>query len=324
MNILIKGRLNHFHPIIFRHWASMSLLLCCQFTQAQSVPDTLIHLKDLLQLAEQRYPLIKSRRLEIQASQKNTEVVKYSRAPTIDASYQANISTANNLTGQFYPYGIIPMTGPPSNSNIYTPATGSAAALLLNWQAVTFGMRNAQINSSIALTGTQTAGLKQDIFNQNINLTSIYLDLILAYDIVRINENNLERVKENLRQSIELTNSGIKPGVDSALFLSEVSKAKIGLLNARKEMETLQWTLAKFLLIQSLPLPSDTAFLRRLPGFSFPAGNSFANHPAVLYAQSQLAYDKSKEDVLKKSFLPKLSVWGTAFGRGTGFENNGT
>ena len=89
--------------------------------------------------------LIKSRRLEVQASQKNTEVVKYSRAPTIDASYQANISTANNLTGQFYPYGILPMTGPPSASNIYTAATGSAASLLLNWQAVTFGMRDAQI-----------------------------------------------------------------------------------------------------------------------------------------------------------------------------------
>ena len=49
-----------------------------------------------------------------------------------------------------------------------------------------------------------------------------------------------------------------------------------------------------------------------------------ANHPSVLYAQSQLAYDRSKEDVLKKSCLPKLSVWGTAFARGSGFENNGT
>jgi hypothetical protein len=89
-------------------------------------------------------------------------------------------------------------------------------------------------------------------------------------------------------------------------------------------METLQWTLAQFLLIQSLPVPVDTAFLHHLPVGSFPADSSFAHHPAVLYAQSQLAYDKSKEDVLKKSFLPKLSVWGTAFGRGTGFENNGT
>jgi len=291
--------------------------------QTQNFQDTLVHLRDILQMAEQRYPLIKSKRLEVQASQKNTEVVKYTGAPTIDASYQANISTANNLTGQFYPYGILPMTGPPSAGNIYTPATGSAASLLLNWEAVTFGARNAQINSSIALTRAKSAGLNQDIFNQDISLTSIYLDLLLAYDVVQVNEDNLIRVKENLRQSVELTNSGIKPGVDTALFLSEVSKAKIELLNAKKELETRQWTLAQFLLIQSLPVPADTAFLHRLPNKSIVADNNFANHPAVLYAQSQLDYDRSKEYFLKKSTLPILSVWGTAFARGSGFETNG-
>ena len=225
---------NRLSTFIYRHALFILCVLCCQVARAQSLSDTLVHLTDVLQLAEQRYPLIKSRRLEVQASQKNTEVVKYSRAPTIDASYQANISTANNLTGQFYPYGILPMTGPVSASNIYTAATGSAASLLLNWQAITFGMRDAQINSSIALTGTQSASLKQDIFNQNISLISIYLDLLFAYDIVRVSEHNLERVKENLRQSIELTTIGIKPGVDSALFLSEVSRAKIEWMNAKK------------------------------------------------------------------------------------------
>jgi outer membrane protein TolC len=185
-------------------------------------------------------------------------------------------------------------------------------------------MRDAQIHSSIALTGTQSASLKQDIFNQNISLISIYLDLIFAYDIVRVSEHNLERVKENLRQSIELTTIGIKPGVDSALFLSEVSRAKIEWMNAKKNLETQQLTLAQFLLIRSLPAPADTAFLHRIPNISFPADTGFSKHPSVLFAQSQLAYDRSKEDVLKKSFLPKLSVYGTAFARGSGFEDNGT
>jgi len=309
--------------ILFRYSGPLLLLSFCQLCYTQILPDTLVHLSDVLQMADQRYPLLKSKRLEVQASQKNTEVVKYSRVPTIDANYQANISTANNLTGQYYPYGILSMTGPPSLSNIYTPATGSAASLLLNWQAITFGMRDAQINSSVALTSAKTAGLKQDIFDQNIILTSIYLDLLLAYDVVQVSEHNLERVKENLRQSVELTNSGIKPGVDSALFLSEVSKAKIELLNARKVLETEQWTLAQFLLIHSLPVPADTSFLHHLPNSSFPVDNNFANHPAVQFAERQLEYDRSKEDVLKKSYLPKLSLWGTAFGRGSGFETNG-
>ena len=98
-------------------------------------------------------------------------------------------------------------------------------------------MRDAEVNSSIALTSAKSAGLKQDIFNQNINLTSIYLDLLLAFDVVQVSEHNLDRVKENLRESIELASNGIRPGVDSALFLSEVSKARIEWLNAKKNLK---------------------------------------------------------------------------------------
>ncbi|HET7000102.1 MAG TPA: TolC family protein, partial [Puia sp.] len=315
-----RKRLNLF---LFRYVILLFPIWLSQVACSQTLPDSLVHLSDVLQLAEQRYPLIKSKRLEVRASQKNTEVVKYSRMPTIDASYQANISTANNLTGQFYPYGILPMTGPPSVDNIYTPATGSAASLLLNWEALTFGMRDARINSSIAQTNTKSAGLKQDIFNQNINLASIYLDLLLAHDVLQVSEHNLERAKENLRQSIELATSGIRPGVDSASFLSELSKAKIEWLNAKNNLESEQWQLAQFLLINSLPVPADSSFLHHLPTTTVQADNNFTNHPAVQYAESQLAFDKSKEDVLKKSYLPKLTVWGTAFGRGSGFEANG-
>src|SRR5258707_10150422 len=95
-------------------------------------------------------------------------------------------------------------------------------------------------------------------------------------------------------------------------------------MNAKKNLETEQLTMAQFLLIRSLPVPADTAFLHRIPKISLTADNGFSNHPSVLYAQSQLAYNRSKEDILKKSYLPKLSLWGTAFGRGSGFEDNGT
>ena len=94
---------------------------------AQRPVDTLIQLKGAIQLAGQNYHLLKSKKLEADAAQGNVDVLKYSRMPSIDASYQANISTANNLTGQFYPYGILPITGPPSLSNNYSAATGSDA-----------------------------------------------------------------------------------------------------------------------------------------------------------------------------------------------------
>jgi outer membrane protein TolC len=291
---------------------------------AQIPGDTPVQLRGAIQLAEQNYHLLKSKKLEANAAGKNVDVTKYSRLPTIEASYQANISTANNLTGQFYPYGILPMTGPPSFNNNYSPATGSAASILLNWQAITFGQRNAQIDLSVAEAKTKTSDWQQELFNHKINVISTYLDLLLTYDIVNIQHRNIERVQESLRQSLELTKSGIKPGVDTALFQSELSKAKIDWLNAQNQLQTEQLLLEELIIIDPLPVPTDTAFLNRLPIMAINKDTSFAAHPSIQSAQSQFDFNKLKEQFLRKSYLPKLSLWGTGFARGSGFHADGT
>jgi len=145
---------------------------------------------------------------------------------------------------------------------------------------------------------------------------------LLAYDVVNVQHHNMERVRESLRQSLELAHSGIKPGVDTALFQSEFSKAKIDWLNAQKELQIKQWLLAALIVTDVLPVPTDTTFLDQLPSMALNDDTSFASHPFIQFAQSQVAFSRSGEQVLKKSYLPKLAVWGTAFGRGSGFDAN--
>src|SRR5260221_3539076 len=108
-------------------------LFFCGNVIAQNLPDTSVRLKDVVRLAPQRYHLLIARKYEAEAAGRNVDVAKYSRLPVIDATYQTGIATANNLIGMFNPYGVLPMTGPPSLSNNYTAATGSAAGILLNW-----------------------------------------------------------------------------------------------------------------------------------------------------------------------------------------------
>lgn len=291
---------------------------------AQNQPDTLIQLKGAVTLAEQRYHLLQARKYEAEAAAGNVDVVKYSRLPSIDASYQAGIATANNLTGMFYPNGILPISGPPSAGNKYDPATGSAAGILLNWQAVTFGERNARIGVATAEASTKTAVYRNDLFGHTVNVISNYLDVLLAYDIVDIHRHNIERVEANLAQSRVLARTGIRAGVDTALFLSELSKAKVELLNARKQLETRQWLLAQLIVSDALPVPADTAFLNNLPVAVEDNDTSFSSHPMVQYAQSRFSLSLSKEKMLKRSFLPKITIWGTGFARGSGFEPDGS
>ncbi len=289
---------------------------------AQTPSDTFIQMKDVVLLSEQNYHLLKARKYEADAAFENVDVVKYSRLPTIDASYQADVATANNLTGMFYPNGILPISGPPSSSNNYNLATGSAASILLNWQAVTFGQRNAQIDVSVAEANSKNLEWKQELFRHKINVISAYLDILLSIDVMHIHEQNIQRVEANLTQSRTLTISGIKPGVDTALFLSELSKAKVDLLNAQRQLQTQQWLLAQLIVVDVLPVPTATNFLNKLPLMVVGNDTSFSNHPIIQYSQSQLVLSKSREQLLKKSYLPKLNVWGTGFARGSGFESN--
>lgn len=285
--------------------------------------DSIVHLKDALKMAEQNYHLLKSKKLEAAAAVKNIDVTKYNRMPTIDASYQAGIGTANNLTGIFYPNGILPMTGPPSVTNNFSPATGSAASVLLNWQPITFGERDAQINVSLTEANAKKSEWQQILFSYKINVISSYLDLVLTFEKIKIEQQNIERVNANLKQSLVLVRTGIRPGVDSALFLSELSKANIDLLKSQQQAKVAQLLLAQLLVTDASPLPADTLLLKTLPPFAVSNDTSFITAPVIRSLQSQLSISQSKEVFIKKSFLPKLNVWGTGFARGSGFQANG-
>jgi outer membrane protein len=310
-------------PFLLFLFLSNRLFASVQYIK-ENQTDTLITIRSALQMAEQRYPLLQSKQLEAKAAAQNVNVIKYNKQPAIDAAYQAGVGTANNLTGMFYPGNILPVTGPPSLVNNYTPAVGTAASLLLNWQADVFKEKTAQVNVAEAELQFKKADYQQALFQHKISIISNYLDILFVKDIVSVNEFNIARTEANLQQSFILTKSGIKPGVDTALFLSELAKAKIDLLLAKQQLQIYQIKLASLLVSNNLPMPTDTAFIHQLPVQTISTDTVFSTNPLVQSFQSALNISLSKESALKKSYLPKLNIWGTTFARGSGFETDGT
>jgi outer membrane protein len=109
---------------------------------AQKQPATLAQ---LLQQAEQNHPIWLARKMETDAKISQKEVLKNSTLPNIEASYQANIATFNNLTGMFYGQGLLPISGPPSDGNNFSPTTGSALGLGATWSPFTFGVLDSKM-----------------------------------------------------------------------------------------------------------------------------------------------------------------------------------
>lgn len=304
-------------------------MLLASGVRAQAPGDTLVRLTGLVESAAQRYHAIKAARLDVDAARQDVEVAKYSRMPTLDLSYQAGIGTANNLTGMYYPGEMLSMTGPPSVLNKYSPATGSAASLLLNWQAVTFGARSAQIDASVAEARAKRASWDATLFDYKIKVIGAYLDVLLAADVVVVQLGNVQRGEAVLRESRFLSRTGVRPGVDTALLTSELSKSRVGWLQACQQLKVAQLTLGQLIGAEGLPVPVDTVFMERLPGDikSVAAGGpdtALSSVPWILEGESLVRLSESKQRALRKSFLPRLNIWGTGFARGSGFEPDGS
>ncbi len=131
-------------------------------------------LPQLLQLAEKNYPLLKSKMLDVKATQEGINISKNTLIPSIDASYQVDYATYNNITGMAYPQFIMPISGPPSSSNNMNGVFGSATSLLLNWQPITFGQRKAQIDFAKAGLQYANADAENEIFQHKINKHEIF------------------------------------------------------------------------------------------------------------------------------------------------------
>ncbi len=295
------------------------IFMVLNHVHAQQPPGS--SLKELLQTAETNYPLLKSKAMEVEAAQKSVDVSKSSNIPSLDASYQLNYATYNNITGMAYPPFLVPISGPPSSSNDYNGVFGSAISLLFNWQLVTFGQRQSQVDFAKAGLQYANADAQNEIFKHKVKVINAYLDVLTATELVKVYEENLKRTEAGFSTIKTLVITGIKPGVDSALLKAEVSKAKIDLLNGRKLKDQTIIILSQLLASDNIPSLSDTSYFSRLPSSSMAADT--VKNPLLSLYDSTIELSYARKKVLSKTKMPTLGVWGSTYARGSGISYNG-
>jgi outer membrane protein len=277
-------------------------------------------LKELLKQAEANYPLLKAKRHEVQARQGQVSFVKSSALPSLDAAYQVNYATYNNITGMAVGQSFVPISGPPSTDNVYSPVFGSAAGLLLNWEPITFGQLKSKIESAKAYVDYQQADANNEIFQHQVRTINAYLDVIMTQELIKVYNKNLERSADNVRIVRSLTRSGLRPGTDSALFIAELSRARIELYNYEKLKATQEVALSEFL-GGSATYTVDSSFFKLLPKIA--AYTSLNDHPLIHLSASRVLIGQQEKTALQRTLYPKLSLWGTAYARGSGIRYDG-
>jgi outer membrane protein len=284
-------------------------------------PSPSLGLKELLKQAMANYPLLKSKALEVQAAQKGVNASQRTLVPTLDAAYQANFATYNNIIGMASPTFLIPISGPPSADNNYSGVYGSSASVVLNWQPFTFGQRNAQIDYSKAGLQQTTADEQNEIFQHKVKVICAYLDVLMSNELVKVYEKNYVRTETNLKEIKALVVNGIKPGLDTAMFKAELSRAKIELLDSRKYKQQTQITLSQYLASDNPVSATDSSYFSRLPSVNLPVDS--VRHPLMALFDSNIEMTKAKRKMLSRTMLPTFGVWGTTYARGSGIHYDG-
>src|SRR5215217_6486672 len=115
---------------------------------AQTAPPESLTINDAIQSALKNYPAIRERRARAEAAEETIGVARTAYLPRLDMVWQENRATTNNVFGLLLPQSAVPSISGPvlGTRSLGDRVWGSAAGVLLSWEAVDFGQRRASID----------------------------------------------------------------------------------------------------------------------------------------------------------------------------------
>ncbi|MEO6915179.1 MAG: TolC family protein, partial [Chitinophagaceae bacterium] len=164
-----------FFKISFPYLLVIIFLSVIQKASSQSIN---LSIKDVLQNVQKNLPQLQALRQQAKATEQNIALAKNKIIPDLNAGYQLNEATYNNITGMSYPGFLLPISGPPSLNNKLNLVPGSAVGALIKWNPFTFGQRNAAIEKATAQYKQANAAYNEQLFQYEYSALNLYLEVI--------------------------------------------------------------------------------------------------------------------------------------------------
>lgn len=287
-----------------------------------------LSIDSVLSAVQQNLPLLQSYREQVHANESGVKLAKNTLVPDLTVGYQADYATDNNITGMSYPGLLMPISGPVSKNNSYQLIAGTALTALLRWNPFTFGQRKAQIETAKSRFQLANSQYNEQSFIHQYTAVNTYLELLYLSKALFSMQENVQRSRINLQQAITLGRTGLRPGTDSVQFQSALAQAQMDYLQSEKLYQ--QQLVA---LLQQTAMPSstdynnviltDTLLLKQLPAWR-DTSRTLSQHPVYQFYHAQKQVSASALKQVKRSWMPELDLWGTAYSRGSDIGYDGS
>lgn len=304
--------------------AAVPALAAAQAPPSQAAPPQALTLDQAMQYAADHYPTVRAALEQVNASTAGIDVARAAYLPRLDALWQSNRATANNIFGQVLPQSVIPsMSGPVLPSTSADSVWGSATGALFSWEPFDFGLRHAGVASAEAGLTRARAGEALTRLDVEGAVATAFLGLVSAQRVVAAAQADFER-RDLLRRTVQtLVDNQLRPGVEAARADAERAAAQTRLLRAQQNVTLAQTTLMRVLgETTGPPAIAGDRLVARMPAADVPAATAAA-HPLAQVHQAAVDQARAAEDVLVRTDLPRVYVQSSIFARGSGASPNG-
>jgi len=314
----------------FCHVATIAALLVsstrahAQASDSQTTTPRTFTLGEALQYAVDHYPTVRAALEHVNASTANVSVAKTAYLPQLEALWQTNRATANNIFGQLLPQSIIPaLSGPVLLSTSSQSVWGSAAGGLFSWEPFDFGLRAATVHEAEAgvVRARAEEGLTRLAAQHAVGVA--FLGVISARQAVTAAEADVERRETLARAAQTLADNQLRPGAEASRASAERAASRTRAIQARQALVMAQVTLSQVLGIIDGPVDVNaTGLLDEVPTVA-PQAVSRPEHPLVQSSQAAVDLARAREDVLAQTNRPRVYLQSSAFARGSGANPDG-
>jgi outer membrane protein len=305
-------------------WFAVSLVsgwLAPAAARAQAPAPWPVTLNDAVQLALKNYPAIAESRARADAADAGVAVAKTAYLPRLDAVWQENRATSNNVFGLLLPQSVIPsISGPVLATHAYDGVWSSAAGVLMSWDAVDFGLRKAGVEAARAQSTLAEARRHLTELDVAASAADAFLTVLANDEAVRAAQANVDRLQVFANIVGTLVTNQLRPGADQSRAGAELAIARTQLSQAVEAAEMARATLADAMGVAGTTIQLVPGGLAALPTVATPPAIEVKAHPAALVDFAAIVAARARERVLAHTYAPRVSFQSSLFARGSGAE----
>lgn len=303
-------------------WLALGDVAAAQ-AAAAPLPQPLT-LDTAIQYALDHYPTVQASVEQVNAAEAGVSVTHAAYLPRLDALWQSNRATANNVFGQVLPQSVIPaLSGPVLASASGESVWGSAAGALLSWEPFDFGLRSAAVGSAEAGVTRARATAALTRLDVQSAVAAAFLNVAASERAVTSAAADLDRRDVLARAVHALVDAELRPGAEASRADAERAAAQTRVLLARQASAIANATLSRVLGVAGGPVTIDVSGLvDRIPGQDLSA-SAAASHPLAALRFATVGEARAQQAILAHTDMPRLYVQSSIFARGSGATTTG-